>query len=351
MIIRSTSPCVLCRRDDRIPDKGIVCDACRAPLPHLLTDIATLYATITGTPDLVPDVSRKPAPGPNGTKAITTIPAEKDGPIGLEILHRDAVAERLPAGPVAGDAGQPRVTGSREAPLPLPVDQLDIALPERQGSVPATYVPATVLENVKVNHRYIRIDIIHKPDGSTETVPVYVVDELTAQQRRPRLDSQGRQILVDGRDQVGHISTATILDSWVRSWRDARNLEHATEAQASGEVAIRGEVLPAPTVPHLANWLQVRLGWACDSYEEIAECVRELRFLRVVLRGIAREDPPKPEHLWTPCKRCDLITLWRNPEEAYPVTCHSCGSMMTVSEYEDWSRLVAGANKSRKAVA
>lgn len=60
-------------------------------------------------------------------------------------------------------AAGPRVTGSREAPLPLRVDALDLTMPARAGSV-------------------------HDEHG----------------------------------DQVGHIAAASILDSWVEDWRSHR---------------------------------------------------------------------------------------------------------------------------------
>lgn len=64
--------------------------------------------------------------------------------------------------PSTGAAG-PRVTGSREAPLPLRVDALDLTMPARAGSV-------------------------HDLHG----------------------------------DQTGHIAVASILDSWVDDWRGQR---------------------------------------------------------------------------------------------------------------------------------
>jgi hypothetical protein len=73
----------------------------------------------------------------------------------------------LEVGTGAGDA---RVTGSREAPLPLSVDVLDLTAPARVGALTPT----------------------------------------------------GRQLARHG-DQNGYLSVATILDSWVRDWRTTRD--------------------------------------------------------------------------------------------------------------------------------
>lgn len=75
-----------------------------------------------------------------------------------EIMAMHAV---LPAMLQPGQSQGQRVSGSREAPLPLRVDPLDLTLPARAGT-------------------------IHDPLG----------------------------------DQIGHQSVATILDSWARDWRD-----------------------------------------------------------------------------------------------------------------------------------
>jgi hypothetical protein len=182
-------------------------------------------------------------------------------------------------------------------------------------------------------------------------VPTYVHDEIHTKQRRLVLDDNKQPVMVDGRDQVGHISTASILNSWARSWREERNKEHATAAQLRGEEPTKGEALPPPRVVLLCAWLRVRLDWACESYPEIGDFAREMRFLRVVLRSIAEEPPPKPEHLPTPCKRCDLVTMWRDSEEAYPVSCHACGLIFTEAEYELWTKMLVAATKKGKAAA
>lgn len=105
--------CVVCQHPDRQVETGQVCPGCAHRTACDLRDIADLYAQIS----LEPSIS----------------------------------------------AAGPRVSGSREAPLPLRVDALDLTMPARAGT-------------------------IHDEHG----------------------------------DQCGHIAAASILDSWVDDWRSHR---------------------------------------------------------------------------------------------------------------------------------
>lgn len=105
--------CVVCTR--RQTERGQVCDADRTWLDHTLVEIGDLYAL-------------------------------------------------LPANMVPGQTQGQRVSGSREAPLPLRVDPLDLTMPARLGAV-------------------------HDALG----------------------------------DQVGLLSVATVLFSWARDWRETRD--------------------------------------------------------------------------------------------------------------------------------
>ena len=118
----------------------------------------------------------------------------------------------LPANLLPGQAHGQRVSGSREAPLPLRVDPLDLMMPARVG----------------------------------------IVHDLW-------------------RDQTGQVSVATILDLWVRDWRDVRD---------------RGEGLPVPTVLELTRWLGNRLDWACDDHPAVDEFAGEMRRLRGGLAAV-----------------------------------------------------------------
>src|SRR5690349_5652729 len=127
----------------------------------------------------------------------------------LEIVELYAL---LPANLAPGRHHGQRVSGSREAPLPLRVDPLDLLMPARAATVHDTY-----------------------------------------------------------RDQVGQVSIASVLDSWVRDWRDVRD---------------RGEGLPTPTVVDLARWLGNRLEWAADLHPAVDEFAAELRKMRGGLAAV-----------------------------------------------------------------
>lgn len=187
----------------------------------------------------------------------------------------DALAEHLEPGASVAQ----RVSGSREAPLPLRVDPLDLSLSARQPAVPESY----------------------------------------AGQRA---------------DQIGLLSAASVLDGWVRDWRDVR---------------AQREHLPVPTVPVLVGWLRVRLDWALVSHPAIDEYSREIRDLHSALRDACEEKAAPPERLWTPCRDCSQLTLARHPGHDFPVKCADCGLSMTEETYTQWSRLYAAAVKEEAA--
>ena len=169
-----------------------------------------------------------------------------------------------------GTTAVQRVSGSREAPLPLRVDALDLAAPARVVAI------------------------------------------------RGYFD-----------DQMGEISVATVLDSWVRDWIDVRD---------------RGENLPVPVVARLGNWLSMRLDWACMDHPAIDEYSDEIGSLWYALRRTTGDMPPKPEPCGgVPCKRCDLRALYRENDGSGDVRCGSCRHVITGEEYHQWTRLV-GAN-------
>lgn len=276
---RPTSPCVVCQRADAIPECGYVCEPCRASLPGLLDDIEDLWMDLDPTP---------------------------------------------PAG-----SGQ-RVSGSREAPLPLSVDPLDLGMPAHITGVSeaANLVPATIAIDVKGRHDYVRL-----VDGE----PVYVSDEVRATVRVGLRGPDRQPLYTTARDQIGYPSVATVLGSWVRDWHETRAM---------------GESVPVPTVPVLARWLRDRLDWACDRHPAVDDFVAQLRALRQALRVACRDFPPRPEHCQgVPCKRCDLLSLYRATDGSGRVECTTadCGAILTATEYEDWTRLLAEWAKRRVA--
>ncbi len=155
--------------------------------------------------------------------------------------------------------------------------------------------------------------------GSRERpIPIRAdLHDITAPLRGANLTDAGRQ---HPDDHVGHLPAATVLDGWVRSWRDT---------------LWPGQHLPAGTVPELIKWLRVRLEDACDRYPIIDEFTAEIRDLRGTLRAMAGEsDPPPVSCDGIQCDRCDMRALFRRPEDTYQAECGNCGKLYTVEEYE-----------------
>jgi hypothetical protein len=172
----------------------------------------------------------------------------------------------LPGQLMPGQASGPRVSGSREAPLPLRVDPLDLTMPARAGAVS---------------------------------------------------DGLG--------DQVGYLSVAAVLDSWVRDWRETIRC---------------GSVNPCPTVPELARWLRTWLPTACDEHKAVDEFTTEVFALAATLRRTCGLAEVKPELLDAACARCDSVSLHRLPGEDR-IECGVCGRLMTEDEYRRWCGMLA----------
>ncbi len=164
---------------------------------------------------------------------------------------------------VPATSGGQRVSGSREAPLPLAVDALDLGLPARAGTITDPYD-----------------------------------------------------------DQVGHVSVATVLDTWVRDWAGQRR-----------------EGLPAADVATLARWLADRTDWACDTHTAVDEYAAELRQLTRTLR-VVTGTAQLVVRLPAPCPDCDLLSLIRADGEDH-VRCTECGRLWTEDEYQRLAIVVA----------
>lgn len=133
-------------------------------------------------------------------------------------------------------------------------------------------------------------------------------------------------------DQIGHDSVASLLDSWVRDWRDHRG---------------KGEKLPVPTALVLVDWLLKRYQEACDDHPAVDEFASEIKALHNAMRHMAGEIPPRPERLWVPCRGCNQLWMFRTAGEAYPISCEidGCGLSYTEDEYATWTGLVAAQVK------
>lgn len=174
----------------------------------------------------------------------------------------------LPAALEAGDGDRERVSGTRVAPIPLSLDVVDL------------------------------IGMARQPNPTDEA------------RKHPE-------------DQTGGLSVASVLDQWVREWREVRS---------------KGEGLPAPTVPNLAHWLRMRLEWACDQHLAIDEFAFELRGLMSTIRS-ALTLRRHVDRLPAPCPNpeCDMLTLHRSIDPIKGadswIECGSCHRLWTEDEY------------------
>lgn len=96
-------------------------------------------------------------------------------------------------------------------------------------------------------------------------------------------------------DDIGDISAAAVLDSWVRDWVDTLG---ATDPPR------------VPTVTRLAMWLQIWLPLACDEHPAIDEYSSEIRHLAAAIRRALNHDL-SPVRYEAPCPYCGTKTLRR----------------------------------------
>ena len=151
------------------------------------------------------------------------------------------------------------------------------------------------------------------PAEAPVPVRLAVVDLLTCA-RQPEATSPAREY---PDDQYGHLSVATVLDQWVRDWRDLLWPDHH---------------LPVPTVSTLAGWLRRRLDDACDRHPAIDSFADELRSIRSTLRttfGYGRY----VDRLPAPCPDCDMMSLYRDDGASW-VECGNCGRLWSENEYQ-----------------
>lgn len=169
--------------------------------------------------------------------------------------------------------GGPKVSGSRETPLPINLDVLDLSAgirPERIG--------------VRYRGDYAR------QAGGDPT-------------------------------QIGYLPVATELAFWADDIAEARD---------------EGETAP-DTVYALTWWLRERLTWTCDHYLAVDEYAANLRHIRGALNHLVGDTPPKPQRLPTPCPGCEQLTLIRQPgQDRVECADPDCARVLTPAEYQTW---------------
>lgn len=181
---------------------------------------------------------------------------------------QDPVSVALPMAAVPSRSTQPRVSGSRERQLPIRTDVVDLTASVQEGAV-------------------------RDPNG----------------------------------DQVGQLSVASVLHSWVRRWRDDLFPSHR---------------LPEPEAVALLDWLgSTRLDRIADTDPAVGDFADELGRLRSALRRALGETTPRPEVMWgVPCRRCDrvstLVLDLDDPRRYRECRAAGCGLLLTEAEYKSW---------------
>lgn len=316
--IPADSFCILCPDRERLPYRGLVCEACRRWLASMIGDVRAYAAELASPVDLVPDARVLPAPF--GPRLREWHDLDNDP----TVYRRDYINALLPSASAGNPVRSSPVSGSRNPPIPINVDAVDIMMPARQGSVPATTEPAMFVESETVLHRYIRM-----VDGA----PEYVVEEVTGRVRRFAVDADGYLMFADSLDQIGYLPLAAVLDSWVRDWREARHL---------------GEGLPDANVYGMCQWLHTRIDWACDEHEVVVQFAEEIRDYRSTMAGIlGRIDVPDYK-VGVACPKCDARALYRRiggvidsatgqpvRDGSLWVECAECPAILSPDEYAE----------------
>jgi hypothetical protein len=278
---QSTGSCVLCYRRD--PHREPVCDACRSWLRGLIVDLHILHEQVANDPNQ--DVHE----GTDWLALDRYLPGEgnewKDAAPALLLLRgRPVLVRKMHAAPIDSRPAGPMTNRVPESRPPMSLDAIDLAAPAR-------------------------------PESRS-------------------LHARG-QLGLDP-DQVGHLSLATVLDTWVRDWRDIR---------------ARGERQPVPTVDALTRWLADRADWACDEHLAVDEFAAELRSYRATLCGVLGL-VDLPERKDAPCPKCDRRDLCVHNGATW-VECGSCAAMMSPDEYAAYvqSLVTQGNRDARSAKA
>jgi len=216
----------------------------------------------------------------------------------------------------------PDVTDTREAHQGVTKAALDVGPPAGYPRDPvAALLPAGAVVVASRNPRV---------SGSPEDMLAVRYVEAGVGKTVLRPDRKGR---VYADDQTGEVPPAVLLDSWARDW------------QTIPHVGL-GEFLPPPTVELLCAWLLARLGLALRHHPAMAEFYEEIASLHGRLWGEAGRSEARPELcVGVPCRRCDLLSLWRNADGSNDVECHNpdCRTMYRADEYRRWVSLVAAA--------
>ncbi|MBF9135339.1 hypothetical protein I0C86_41550 [Plantactinospora sp. S1510] len=298
--------CVLCpvlrpNADARYADRPPADDGCRYGFDRLLATLPDLH-------------HRLAMPEPAGYDNRWYAVLDQQGRMTGDRRRRDPLAAFGGAGPVPGRRDSTPVSGSRDRSAPGNLDAVDLVAPARQAAVRDTLVPAVVLRPVTVTVRNTVVECAG---------PVVRETQEHRWQRQQLVDEAGQPVLVAAGDQVGYVSVATIVDSWVQNVR--LRLWPSSPS-------------PDPLVTHLVAWLRDRLEVIVDLFEPIADMARELRDVQGGLRRALGEGEPRPVIMWhVPCRKCDAVSQIVLHPDGYRECAgqYGCGLLYSEQEWKD----------------
>jgi hypothetical protein len=278
-----TGSCICCMRRDPLPELQPVCGPCRSRLRNQLREIPDYCAELASLGFVERDGRSTPS-------KLTYPPGHDDE--GKPVPHFEPLANVMPAGPINGESRQPRVGGSREAPVPISLDRADLLSDARVVNLTRSY------------ERRFRTDA-----------------ERTAY-RRLQLD-----------DQIGQPSAASVLDGWCRDFAEGRR-----------------ESVPQPFVTTQCRWLLDRLDWAFVEHPAIDEAAQEIGDLHLALRRATGRTTPRPEICWgVECRNpdCNYVNTLVRVSGSQWVECTECGLLLSEEEFAEWCRLLVPAARRK----
>jgi hypothetical protein len=264
-------------RTPRLPYRPPVCDGDRTLLDRHHVDIGRLVAALAEDHDDIADrrlyqrfgIHYREVENPGDRRVVVR------EVVSLGLAWADPVGALGGVAPINSKPKTPKTTGSREAPIPIRVNVIDLAGPPRVPSL-------------------------------TDAA-------------RPWLD-----------DQDGFLSAATVLDLVCRDVRDT---------------LFPDQHLPGGSVDAMVGWLRNRLDDVCDRHPAVAELASQIKDLRGALRAVADESDPPPERCdGIPCQRCDLLTLFRQPDGDVECVNVDCRAVYRPDEYDAWVKQYAASN-------
>lgn len=118
-----TGSCIICASRDPLPELTPVCGPCRSRLAGQLRDIPQLVEELRG--EVPSDLYQAEERIEEKADHLVDLDGELAAVVRVEHLHVLGVN----AGAIPGQSSAPRVQGSREAPIPINVDRLDLLGP------------------------------------------------------------------------------------------------------------------------------------------------------------------------------------------------------------------------------